>query len=41
MEKFVVFNSGGQSFAVPIEVTEKIIHVEELTKIPDTSDYVL
>ena len=41
MGKFVVFNSGGQSFAVPIEVTEKIIHVEELTKIPDTSVYVL
>jgi len=41
MEKFVIFSSGGQSFAVPIEVTEKIIHVEELTKIPDTSTYVL
>lgn len=41
MEKFVVFSSGGQSFAVPIEVTEKIIHVEGLTHIPDTSDYVL
>ncbi len=41
MEKFVIFSSGGQSFAIPIEVTEKIIHVEELTKIPDTSGYVL
>lgn len=41
MEKFVIFSSGGQSFAIPIEVTEKIIHVEGLTKIPDTSPYVL
>ncbi|WP_035051331.1 chemotaxis protein CheW [Carnobacterium pleistocenium] len=41
MEKFVVFSSSGQSFAIPIEVTEKIIHVEELTRIPDTSSYVL
>lgn len=41
MEKFVIFSSGGQSFAIPIEVTEKIIHVEGLTRIPDTSDYVL
>lgn len=41
MGKFVVFSSGGQSFAIPIEVTEKIIHVEGLTRIPDTSAYVL
>lgn len=41
MEKFVVFSSGGQSFAIPIEVTEKIIHVEGLTRIPDTSKYIL
>lgn len=41
MEKFVIFSSGGQSFAVPIEVTEKIIHVEGLTRIPDTSGYVM
>lgn len=41
MEKFVIFSSGGQSFAVPIEVTEKIIHVEGLTHIPDTSGYVM
>lgn len=41
MEKFVIFSSGGQSFAIPIEVTEKIIHVEGLIRIPDTSKYVL
>ena len=41
MEKFVIFSSGGQSFAIPIEVTEKIIHVERLISIPDTSKYVL
>lgn len=41
MEKFVVFSSGGQSFAIPIEVTEKIIQVEAPTPIPDTSGYVL
>ena len=41
MGKFVVFSSGGQSFTIPIEVTEKIIHVEDLTRIPDTSGYVL
>ena len=41
MEKFVIFSSGGQSFAIPIEVTEKIIHVEGLIRIPDTSMYVL
>ena len=41
MEKFIVFTSGGQNFAIPITEIEKIIMMQDPTRIPDTSSYLL
>lgn len=41
MEKFIVFTSNRQNFAIPITDVEKIIIMEQPTKIPDTSSYLL
>lgn len=41
MEKFIVFTSNQQNFAVPITDVEKIILMAQPTKIPDTSSYLL
>lgn len=41
MEKFIVFTSNQQNFAVPITDVEKIILMEQPTRIPDTSSYLL
>lgn len=41
MEKFIVFTSGAQNFAIPITDVEKIIMMEDPTRIPDTSSYLL
>uniref|UniRef100_UPI0028AA39E4 chemotaxis protein CheW n=1 Tax=Carnobacterium sp. TaxID=48221 RepID=UPI0028AA39E4 len=41
MEKFIVFTSNHQNFAIPITDVEKIIIMEQPTKIPDTSSYLL
>lgn len=41
MEKFIVFTSGAQNFAIPITEVEKIIMMQDPTRIPDTSSYLL
>ncbi|MCA9765222.1 MAG: purine-binding chemotaxis protein CheW [Carnobacterium sp.] len=41
MEKFIVFTSGAQNFAIPITAIEKIIMMQAPTRIPDTSSYLL
>ncbi|WP_051237884.1 chemotaxis protein CheW [Lacticigenium naphthae] len=41
MEKQIVFKIGGQQFSVPITDTEKIIHLSNLSKLPDVSNYIL
>lgn len=41
MEKFIVFTSNQQNFAVTITDVEKIILMAQPTKIPDTSSYLL
>lgn len=41
MEKFIVFTSGAQNFAIPITEVEKIIMMQEPTRIPDTSSYLI
>lgn len=41
MEKFIVFTSNQQNFAIPITDVEKIILMAQPTKIPDTSSYLL
>lgn len=41
MGKYIIFMCKEQQFALPIEVTEKILLFEKLTKVPDTSPYLL
>lgn len=41
MEQHILFKAGGQTFAIPISQTDRIIALENETRVPDLSSYIL
>lgn len=41
MEQHILFKAGGQTFAIPISQTDKIIALDNETRLPDVSSYII
>ncbi|OJF93922.1 chemotaxis protein CheW [Alkalibacterium sp. 20] len=41
MAQHILFKAGNQTFALPIDQTDKIIALENITRIPDVSSYII
>ncbi|WP_423189118.1 chemotaxis protein CheW [Alkalibacterium sp. f15] len=41
MAQHILFKAGNQTFAIPIDQTDKIIALENITRIPDVSSYIV
>lgn len=41
MDKHILFRVGEQVFAIPISRTDRVVHIENLTIIPDVSSYII
>lgn len=41
MDKHILFRVGNQIFAIPISSTDRVVHIENLTIIPDMSSYII
>lgn len=41
MDKHILFRVGDQVFAIPISSTDRVVHIENLTIVPDVSTYII
>lgn len=41
MDKHILFRVGDQVFAIPISRTDRVVHIENLTIVPDVSSYII